>query len=231
MDAPETMALLAQDHDDDASETGDHERRPQVVGGLNDTVFGLSITLLATAITIRPESPTHELVAQLGALAYSFFVIAHIWLRRYQLVQRMRVEPVGFLRLNFLLLFLVISYTYILRLFALSSLTANGKSSGPSTSALFLFALLTALINITVAAEYEYALRRNIVAEADRPFVAQARLSILLGALVFAISIPFVLIHFQIAIAIWLCSVPAGLTLRRVMRRRKQPRAKAGTAV
>ena len=134
MDAPESMALLAQDHDDDAREAGDHERRPQVVGGLNDTVFGLSITRLATAITIRPESPTHEsLVAQLGALAYSFFVIAHIWLRRYQLVQRMRVEPVGFLGLNFLLLFLVISYTYILRLFALSSLSSNGKSSGPST--------------------------------------------------------------------------------------------------
>jgi hypothetical protein len=92
-------------------------------------------------------------------------------------------------------------------------------------------ALLTALINLTVAAEYEYALRRNIVAEADRPFVAEARLSILLGALVFAVSIPFVLIHFQIAIAIWLCSVPAGLALRRITRRRKQRAAIAGTAV
>lgn len=229
MDAPESMALLAQDHDDNAAavEASDHERRPQVVGGLNDTVFGLSITLLATAITIRPESPTRELVAQLGALAYSFFVIAHIWLRRYQLVQRMRAEPVGFLRLNFLLLFLVISYTYILRLFALSSLTANGKSGGPSTSALLLFAALTALINMTVTAEYEYALRRNLVAEADRPFVSEARLSILLGALVFAVSIPFVLIHYQIAIAIWLCSVPAGLALRRITRRRERRPAKA----
>lgn len=52
-----------------------------------------------------------------------------------------------------------------------------------------------------------------------------------MGALVFAVLIPFVLIHFQIAIAIWLCSVPAGLTLRRVTRRRKRPAAKAGTTV
>jgi hypothetical protein len=92
-------------------------------------------------------------------------------------------------------------------------------------------ALLTALINITVAAEYEYALRRNIVAEADRPFLAEARLGILLGAIVFAVSIPFVLIHFQIAIALWLCSVPAALILRRITSRRTQPDAKPGTSV
>ena len=230
MDAPESMALPAQDQESETETEPEPERRPQAVGGLNDTVYGLSITLLATAINIRPDSPRHDLLAQLAALAYSFFVIAHIWLRRYQLVQRMRTEPVGFIRLNFVLLFLVISYTYILRLFALSSANVNGKTTGPGTSALFLFALFTALINATVGAEYEYALRTNIVTQKNREFVSAARLSILLGAVVFAISIPFVFIHYQLAIAIWICSVPAGFALRRFPPLARKPAASSKPA-
>lgn len=58
--------------------------------------------------------------------------------------------------------------------------------------------------------------RARLIAEKDRAYVSSARLSILLGSDVFALSIPFVLTRYQIAVALWLCSVPAGFALRRL---------------
>ena len=213
MEAQDSLAVLAQGTAAPADD-GKIDLRPQVVGGLNDTVFGLSITLLATAIDLRAGDPPPHIARQLIGFAYAFFAIAIIWLRRYQLVRKMRAEPLGFIRLNFLLLFLVISYTWVLRLFTLSGGSAD-------TAAVFLFALLTALVMGTLAVQHQYALRYELIASQEHAPVANARNLLLIGCLVFAVSIPLALIHVQLAFVCWLMTIPAGLVRRIVNVRRR----------
>jgi uncharacterized membrane protein len=222
MEAQDSLAVLAQGT---AAPTDDAraDLHPQVVGGLNDTVFGLSITLLATAIDLRAGDPPAHIARQLIGFAYAFFAVAIIWLRRYQLVRKMRAEPLGFIRLNFLLLFLVISYTWVLRLFTLSGGSAD-------TAAVFLFALLTALVMGTLAVQHQYALRHNLMAPQQRAPVANARNLLLIGGLVFAVSTPLALIHLQLAFVCWLLTIPAGLVRRIVSARSRRSVAHSAAA-
>lgn len=209
-----------------SAEQASELRRPQVVGGLNDTVFGLAITLLATAINITPADQSGKILAQLTSFAYAFFIIALIWLRRYQLVRRMRIETEGFLRLNFVLLFLIISYTYILRLFV------TAQTSSQQSNVLVLFAVLTTLVNLTVAVQHQYALFYHLVAPADRPHVVRVRNAVLITAIAFAVSIPFAIASAGLSFIVifwWLLSVPVTLIYRRlsyVQEQRQTSRAK-----
>lgn len=220
MEAQDSLAVLAQGTGTSVpapSDDGKADPRPQVVGGLNDTVFGLAITLLATAIDIHAGLPVNRIASQLLGFGYAFFAIAIIWLRRYQLVRKTHAEPLSFIRLNFLLLFLVISYTWVLRLFALSGGNAD-------TAAVFLFALLTALVMGTLAGQHAYVLRRGLVAPAERASVRSARNGLLISSLVFALSTPLALVNLRLAFACWLLAIPAGLA-HRIARDRSRHRA------
>jgi uncharacterized membrane protein len=176
-------------------------RRPQTVGGLTDTVFGLSITLLATAIDVN--AGPGKMVTQLLAFAYCFFTLAYIWLRRYQLVRRMTAETEGFVRLNFALLFLVISYTFVLRLFALPAPTAH-NNAGLNPGAVLLFAVVTALVQAVLGALYQYALAKDLVQKDDLPRLERTRTAAFVSSAAFALTAPVALVSTQATLYCWL---------------------------
>lgn len=170
-----------------------HELKPQLVGGLTDTVFGVAITLLAGALSISSKSSASQIIQQFGGFAGSFLILALVWLRRFQLLRWMRVEPPTFTRLNFILLALVVSYTYILRLFTLSDTRDTGEF------AFFLFGVLSALVWGMVAVLAQTALHEGVIMSRYRRQAVQLRNALLLICAGFAVAAGLVFISWEVA--------------------------------
>lgn len=191
-----------------------HELKPQLVGGLTDTVFGVSITLLAGSLSISSATPTTQILQQLGGFAASFVILALIWLRRFQLLRWMRVEPPTFTRLNFTLLALVVSYTYILRLFTLSA----SKNTGEFAFALF--AVLSALVWGVVAGLTQVALHEGAIMSRYRRQAILMRNSLLLICAGFVVAAALVYISWQAATASMALAFVSGRIYRLILERK-----------
>jgi hypothetical protein len=114
-------------------------------------------------------------------------MIASVWLRRHQLLRAMRTEPVGFIRINFVLLFLVICYTYILRLFAFAG--SAPRSALQSTAYVaFLFFLLSGAVYLVVAWLYTYALRSDLILPMPHARIVYGRNLLLITAAGFGVA-------------------------------------------
>lgn len=197
-------------------EEAPHEVKPQLVGGLTDTVFGVSITLLAGSLSINSTTPTSRILQQLGGFAAAFLLLAIIWLRRFQLLRWMRVEPLAFIRLNFALLALVVSYTYVLRLFTLS----EDKSTGEF--AFFLFALLSALVWGVMAGLAHIALRAGVVMSRYQRQAARFRRVALITCAGFALAAGLVFVSPGAASIILIASFSIGRLSRLVLDRKQR---------
>jgi uncharacterized membrane protein len=193
-----------------------HEVKPQLVGGLTDTVFGVAITLLATSLSINSSTPTPQILQQLFGFAGSFLIIAVIWLRRFQLLRWMRVEPPAFIRLNFALLALVVSYTYVLRLFTLSG------TKGAGEFALFLFAILSASVWGVMASLAQVALHTGVVMSRYRRQTTRMRDVSLLTCGGFALAGGLVFLSLQAASIMLTASFGLGRLYRLVLERRQR---------
>lgn len=193
-----------------------HEVKPQLVGGLTDTVFGVAITLLATSLSINSSTPTPQILQQLFGFAGSFLIIAVIWLRRFQLLRWMRVEPAAFIRLNFALLALVVSYTYVLRLFTLSQTRNTGEF------ALFLFAILSASVWGVLAGLAQVALHTGAIMSRYRRQAARLRDAALITCGGFALAAGLVFISLQAASIMLTASFGLGRLYRLVQERRQR---------
>jgi uncharacterized membrane protein len=197
------------------------EHKPQAVGGLSDTVFGLAITLLGASLAISPTSSLGQILQQLGGFASAFFIIALVWMRRHRLLRWMRHEPLNFTRVNFVLLFLVISYTYILRLLTLST------TSHSVLLTFALFAILTALVNSALALLYHLALRDGVVMSRFEPQARQIRADLLITSAAFLLAAALIFVDWRLAVVVVIALLASRVILRQVRRWRKRKAARA----